>query len=87
LNDKKISLIIKNLPEEINVNYNKKLFNIKKKEYRETPNLIPFNYESNDSSDGLFYYNNFEIVDKSIYDLLFGINSYSSFQKIIENAL
>ena len=71
LNEKKISLIIKCLPDEINTNYNKREFN-NKIECQEVPNLISFN------NGNLFYYNNFEIVDKSIYDLLFKLNSSSS---------
>ena len=75
LNDKKITLIIKNLPEEININYNKKLYYHKKIDCQEMPDLIPFN-------NNIFYYNNFEIIDKSIIDLLFGTNiNYSLYQE------
>ena len=72
LDDKKVSLIIRNLPEGINTNYNKKKFNNKKIEYQEEPNLIPYDNDK-------FYYINFELVDKSIYNLLFGLNINSSY--------
>jgi len=82
LDDKKISLIIKNLPDEININYNKNPINNIKIEYQEIPNLIPFN-----NDDILFYYNNFEIVDKQIYDELFRFNSNSSLYKEKDNCI
>ena len=75
-----ISLIIKNLPEEINSNYYKKKFN-KIIGFKEIPNLITYN------NDNLFYYNNFELVDKSIYDLLFGLNNDSSLFEEKDNYL
>ena len=80
LNDKWMTLIIKKLPEEININYNKKLFNNKIIGCQEIPDLIPFN---NDSNDNLLYYKNFEIFDKSIYDLLLGLNiiNYSLYEE------
>ena len=81
LSDKRISIIIKQLPEEINTNFNKKEFN-NKIECEEIPNLIPFN-----NDDKLFYYNNFEIVDKSIYDLLLGHNINSSLYEEKDNYL
>ena len=81
LNDKSISLIIKQFPEEINKNFNKKEFN-NKIECEEIPNLIPFN-----NDDKLFYYINFEIVDKSIYGLLFGFNGNSSSYEEKDNYL
>ena len=81
LDDKKISLIIKHLPVEINTNYYKKKFNNKIIGCQEIPNLIPFN------NGNLFYYNNFEIVDKSIYDLLLGLNNCSSLYEEKENYL
>jgi len=84
LNDKWMTLIIKKLPEEININYNKKLFNNKKIGCQEIPDLIPFN---NDRKDNLFYYNNFEIVDKSIYNLLLGFNINYSLYEDKENYL
>ena len=72
LDDKKISLIIKNLPEEINTNYYKKKFNFEIIGCQDIPNLITLKYED------LSYYNNFELVDKSIFDILLGQNNYSS---------
>ena len=80
LDEKKISLIIKYLPDEINKNFNKKEFN-NKIECQEIPNLIPFN------NCGLFYYNNFEIVEKSIYDSLFKLNNNSSLYEEKDNYL
>ena len=81
LNDKKISIIIKNLPEEINTNYNNKQFNNKEIEYKEMPNLIPFN------STKLFYYDNFEIIDIISYSELFWQSINFSLIKEKENYL
>ena len=81
LDDKKISLIIKHLPEEINENYYKKKFNKQIIEFEEIPNLIPFN------NGNLFYYNNFELVDKSINDLLLGLNNDISLYEEKDNYL
>ena len=80
LDDKKISLIINHLPDEINKYYNKKKFN-NKIECQEIPDLIPFN------NGNLFYYYNFELVDKSIYDLLLGLNNDSSLYEEKDNYL
>jgi len=81
LNDKRISLIIKNLPENLNTNYNKKQFNNKIIKCQEIPNLIPIN------NSNLFYYNNFEIVDILFNDLLFGQKNNLSQNEEKENYL
>ena len=68
LNKKKLALIIKSLPPEINKNFNKK--QKKLKEFLNNENTIANLGGINIGSSYLFYFTDFIIINKSIYDSL-----------------
>ena len=66
LNDKILTLIIKNLPNNIN-----KIFINKSKNKIQIGNISQEPNINIVQNTGLFYYDNFELIDKEIYSLLF----------------
>jgi hypothetical protein len=78
LSDKKLALIIKNIPEKIIKDFNEKDKNFEK--YRETDDFknedksIPLevlHYYENGEQNGLLFFNNFEIINAQLYNILF----------------
>ena len=84
INDKKIILIIKYLPPEINSNYNENE-KYKLDKYKNNEQELPLLQTYNFGSDYLFYYNDFSLINESIYNLIYGINKFSQITNEKEN--
>ena len=73
LSEKKLCSLIKSLPENININYNKRQF-----EFINNISIEPNNEIYQFQKDNrLVYFNNFEIISEQIYNRIFG-NSHSN---------
>ena len=72
INDKIVTLIIQQLPQNIidEFNINDKNFFSFKNEEMKTPNIAQINY--NNGNNILFYPNDFELISAEIYEYLFG---------------
>ena len=86
INDKKIILIIKHLPKNINSYYNQnKKFNLKCKiDEPEVPQYEGYN-TGTEEIDCLIYYNDFTLISKSIYNSIYGYEKYSYISSDNEN--
>ena len=73
LSEKKLCSLIKSLPENININYNKRQFEFINNISKEPNNEI-YQFQKD---YGLVYFNNFEIISEQIYNRIFG-NSHSN---------
>ena len=70
LNDKMLALIIKNLPNNINKKFNEKSNNIV-----QTGNTLEKPKINEISNLGIFYYDEFEIIDNNLYSSIFKKNN------------
>ena len=75
--EKKLCSIIKNLPKDINLYYNKKNFNFINNASME-PIIETYQFEKNNC---FRYFNFFEIISEKIYNIIFG-NSQSDFMNL-----
>ena len=73
LSEKKLCSLIKSLPENININYNKRQFEFINNISKEPNNEI-YQFQKDNR---LVYFNNFEIISEQIYNRIFG-NSHSN---------
>ena len=84
-NEKKVLLLIKNLPVDINLNIN---INEKKNEYindnQREPNIDSYFYE-NDKY--LMFYNKFQLINEEMYDIIFGDIRYSVLNQLKNNCV
>ena len=73
LNDKKISIIIKNYLSDINQQFNSSIFqnDYKNNNINEEPEYQAI------QGNSYFYYNNFELIDEDIYTIIFNNVNYS----------
>ena len=77
ITEKKLCSIIKNLPKDINVNYNKKNFNFINNASIE-PIIETYQFEANNFFE---YFNSFVIISEKIYNKIFG-NSQSDLMNL-----